>query len=134
MPEAVRETIEGDGYALGHIDGLGEGPGFRKVRRHLGVTAFGVNVVVIPPGIEGRRHDHERQEELYFVHRGEIEMEFGDGASYLLGEGALARVDADTVRVMRTAGDSDGAVVLAVGGEGGYVGRDGRPADPGTGA
>jgi mannose-6-phosphate isomerase-like protein (cupin superfamily) len=134
MAEAVRETVEGDGYAVGHIDGLGEGPGFRKVRRELGVTAFGVNVIVLPPGIEGRRHYHERQEELYFVHRGEIEMEFGDGASYLLGEGALARVDADTVRVMRTSGDSDGAVILVVGGAGGYVGRDGRPADAETAA
>jgi mannose-6-phosphate isomerase-like protein (cupin superfamily) len=132
MAEAVRETVEGEGYAVGHIDGLGDEPGFRKVRRELGVTAFGVNVIVIPPGIEGRRHYHERQEELYFVHRGEIEMEFGDGASYLLGEGALARVDAQTVRVMRTAPDSDGAAVLVVGGEGGYVGRDGRPAGAGT--
>ena len=30
------------GYAKGSIDELGEGPGFRSVRRALGVTAFGL--------------------------------------------------------------------------------------------
>jgi quercetin dioxygenase-like cupin family protein len=126
MAEAVRETIEGEGYAVGHIDGLGEGPGFRKVRQALGVTAFGVNVIVLPPGIEGRRHYHERQEEIYFVHRGAVEIELGDGSRHLLDEGGLARVDAHTVRVLRTPEGSDGAIVLSVGGAGGYVGRDGR--------
>ena len=30
----------GQGYAAGHLDDLGAGPGFRKVRRGLEVTAF----------------------------------------------------------------------------------------------
>jgi hypothetical protein len=38
------------GYAFGSIDELGEGYGFRKVRHALGVTAFGVNAIVYPPG------------------------------------------------------------------------------------
>src|SRR6266487_2315299 len=87
---------EGDGYAVGHIDDLGEGPGFRKVRKGLGVTAFGVNAIVMPPGIESGFHYHELQEELYFVHRGVLEIEFGDGSVERLGEGCLARVDAAT--------------------------------------
>jgi mannose-6-phosphate isomerase-like protein (cupin superfamily) len=128
VAEEVRETIEGEGYAVGHIDGIGEGPGFRKVRRALGVTAFGVNVLMLPPGIEGRRHYHERQEELYFVHSGELEIEFGDGSRHLLGPGGLARVDAQTVRVVRNPSDSEEAVYLCAGGAGGYVGRDGRAA------
>ena len=28
---------QGDGYAVGHLDDLGEGPGFRKVRKGLDV-------------------------------------------------------------------------------------------------
>src|SRR5512132_1039975 len=47
------------GYAFGSIDELGEGYGFRKVRRALGVTAFGVNAVVYPPGYEGFNHYHD---------------------------------------------------------------------------
>jgi mannose-6-phosphate isomerase-like protein (cupin superfamily) len=115
----------GDGWASAHIDAIGEGPGFRKVRRALGVTAFGVNAIVLPPGIEMGPHYHERQEELYFVHRGTIEMEFGDGSREDLAEGSFARVDAPTVRRIRNRGDID-AVYVIVGGKDGYVGRDGQ--------
>ena len=115
----------GEGYAVGHLDDLGEGPGFRKIRTPLGVSAFGVNAIVMPPGIESGAHYHDEQEELYFVYRGDLEMEFGDGTVHQLREGSLARVDAGTVRRLRNAGDSD-AVYLCVGGKGGYVGRDGR--------
>jgi quercetin dioxygenase-like cupin family protein len=115
----------GDGWAVGNLDDLGDGPGFRKIRPALGVTAFGVNAIVLPPGTETGRHFHETQEELYFVHRGQIEMQFGDGASRLLEPGGLARVDASTVRKIRNAGDED-AVYVVVGGKDGYVGRDGR--------
>jgi uncharacterized cupin superfamily protein len=110
---------------VGHIDDLGDGPGFRKVRRGLGVTAFGVNAIVLPPGIETGFHYHDEQEELYFVHRGTIEMEFGDGSTEQLGEGAFARVDAPTVRKIRNRGEAD-AVYVIVGGKDGYVGRDGQ--------
>ena len=43
-------VITGDGYAVTSLDGIGEGPGFRKVRKSLGVTAFGVNAIVLPEG------------------------------------------------------------------------------------
>lgn len=46
------EVIVGEGYAVGHIDALGAGYGFRKVRRPLGVTAFGVNALVRSEGYE----------------------------------------------------------------------------------
>ena len=74
MADEVREVVEGDGYAVANVDGLGDGPGFRKVRRALGVTAFGVNAIELPPGYETGRHFHEEQEELYFLHRGRIEI------------------------------------------------------------
>jgi mannose-6-phosphate isomerase-like protein (cupin superfamily) len=115
----------GDGYAVAHLEDLGDGPGFRKVRKGLGVSAFGVNAIVLPPGIETGFHYHDVQEELYFVHRGAIEMEFGDGTVQHLREGGLARVDAATVRKIRNGGDVD-AVYLCAGGKDGYIGRDGR--------
>jgi len=122
----MTETIAGDGWAVGSLDGLGAGPGFRKVRTELGVTAFGVNAVVLPPGYSSGRHLHERQEELYFVHAGTVEFTFNDGETQVLAPGGLARVDAATVRSFRNVSDSEDAVYLCVGGAGGYVGRDGK--------
>jgi quercetin dioxygenase-like cupin family protein len=119
------QVVVGEGYAVGDLDALGSGPGFRKIRKGLGVSAFGVNAIVMPPGIESGFHYHDEQEELYFVHRGEIEMEFGDGSVQRLSEGGLARVDAATPRKIRNPGTSDAVYVIA-GGKDGYVGRDGR--------
>ena len=62
-------------HAFSSVDELGEGYGFRKVRRALGVTAFGANVIVYPPGYEGFHHFHDTQDELYFVHSGEARVD-----------------------------------------------------------
>jgi quercetin dioxygenase-like cupin family protein len=118
-------TDEGDGYTLSSLEQMGDGYGFRKVRRELGVTAFGINALVLPPGYEGGEHYHEQQEETYFVHQGQVEFRFGDGSKHLLGPGGMVRVDAHTHRGLRNAGDQD-AVVVVVGGKDGYVGRDGQ--------
>src|ERR671917_2801063 len=96
---------KGDGYAPGSLDAMGEGPGFRKVRRELDVTAFGVNAIVLPPEIEPGFHYHDEQEELYFVHEGEVEVDFGDGSTHRLGPGGLARVDPATPRRFRNVGE-----------------------------
>src|SRR3954468_23872422 len=129
MAEPVRNTVEGDGYTVGHLDGLGSGFGFRKVRTGMGVNAFGVNAIVMPPGYSAGRHKHEKQEELYFVHRGRIAIEFGDGTEHVLDAGGVARVDPDTIRRIRNLDSDSDAVFLAVGGAGGYVGRDGVQVD-----
>jgi mannose-6-phosphate isomerase-like protein (cupin superfamily) len=123
--EEFEQVRRGEGWAVANIDDLGDGPGFRKVRHGLGVTAFGVNAIVLPPGIETGFHFHDEQEELYFVHSGTIEMEFGDGSVETIAAGGLARVDAATHRKIRNAG-SDEAVYVIVGGKDGYVGRDGQ--------
>ncbi len=125
MAGEVREVIEGEGFAVASLDGLGDGPGFRKIRRQLGVTAFGVNAVVLPAGVETGRHYHDEQEELYFVHQGTLEFEFGNGSKHVLGPGGLARVDASCVRKIKNMGDGD-AIYVVAGGKDGYVGRDGR--------
>ena len=127
MAEGNAKVIEGDGYAVAlDLNALGEGYGFRKVRKELGVNAFGVNVITIPPGHETGKHFHEEQEELYFVHRGAIEMTFGDGAAHRIEEGGTARVDASTVRQVKNASTDEDAVYLVAGGKDGYVGRDGK--------
>lgn len=119
----------GEGYALATLDSLGEGPGFRKIRKPLGVTAFGVNALVVPPGYGGPNHFHEEQEELYFVHKGKARFEFGDGTTHEVGPGGVVWADAPCVRRFHSIGNED-LVLVAVGGKDGYVGRDGRTADP----
>ncbi len=117
------------GYAFGSIDEMGDGA-FRKVRRELGVTAFGVNVLVLAPGIVGRPHYHDEQDELYFVHKGRARFEVG-GESRELGPGDMCHVESTTPRRLTNIGDED-LVMLVVGAKDGYVGRDGHLAEPGT--
>ena len=117
--------VEGDGYAVASIDDLGDGYGFRKIRKELGVKELGMNAIVMPPDFETGNHFHEKQEEVYFVHRGAIQMTFGDGQAHRLDEGGVARVDASTVRRVKNVGEGD-AVYVVVGAKGGYVGRDGK--------
>jgi mannose-6-phosphate isomerase-like protein (cupin superfamily) len=127
--EAASAPVGGDGYTVASLDGIGEGYGFRKIRRELGVTEFGVNAIVLPAGWETGGHYHERQQELYFVHRGAIEMTFGQDEKVELREGGAARVDAATVRSVRNLSETSEAQYLVVGAEGGYIGRDGVDVD-----
>ncbi len=121
----MSDITKGDGYAIGHIDDMGDRYGFRKVRRALDVTAFGVNALVLPPNYDAGRHFHDEQQELYFVHSGTVEMRFEDGSTHRMEPGTAARVDPATVRGVANVGDED-AVILVAGGKDGYVGRDGR--------
>ncbi len=124
------DVTAGPGYSVSSIDRLGEGYGFRKIRKPMGVTAFGANAVVLPPDYPSRSHFHEVQEELYFVHKGSIEFTFGDGTTHRVDEGGLVWVAPSTVRQLRSVGDGE-AVYVAVGGKDGYVPRDGRAAPGG---
>ena len=123
----MAEPTHGEGYAISSLEEMGDGPGFRKVRRELGVTAFGINALVLPAGHVTGVHYHDEQEETYFVHQGTVEFRFGDGNAYTVGPGGIARVDAATHRGLRNAGEGE-AIVLVAGGKDGYVGRDGQPA------
>ena len=116
-------------YAFCSLDELGDGPGFRKVRRALDVKAFGVNGIVMPPAFDGFEHFHSEQDELYFVHRGRARVEVGEETREL-GEGGLLHVESTTPRKVSNASDTDDLVLLVVGGKGGYVERDGMLVDP----
>jgi uncharacterized cupin superfamily protein len=105
------------GYAKGSIDEMGDGPGFRKIRRELGVTAFGVNAVIYPP----------EQDELYFVHQGQASFEV-DGEEFELGPGGVVYVESTTPRKINNRTDEQ-LVLLIVGGKDGYVARDGQLVD-----
>lgn len=116
------------GHSFATIDDLGEGYGFRKVRRALGVSAFGVNAIVMPPGYLGFHHYHDTQDELYFVHSGTARFEI-DGEERELGPGGLCHVESTTPRRVSNASESEDLVLLVIGGKGGYVDRDGHMVD-----
>ena len=115
-------------HSFGSIDEAGDGYGFLKLRQALGVTAFGINGIVYPPGFEGFLHYHDEQDELYFVHSGTARVEV-DGEERTLGPGGLCHVESTTPRKISNAGEDD-LVLLVVGGKGGYVARDGHLVDP----
>ena len=115
-------------HAFSSLDELGDGPGFRKIRAPLGVTAFGVNAIVYPPNYEGFHHFHDTQDELYFVHRGRVRVEV-EGETRELEAGGLFHVESTTPRKVSNPFDEE-AVLFVVGGTGGYVERDGHLVDP----
>jgi mannose-6-phosphate isomerase-like protein (cupin superfamily) len=116
-------------HAFSSLDELGEGPGFRKIRAALGVTAFGVNATVYPPQYEGFHHYHDTQDELYFVHSGRVQVEV-EGETRELGPGGLFHVESTTPRKVSNPFDEE-AIILVVGGKDGYVPRDGHMVDDG---
>jgi mannose-6-phosphate isomerase-like protein (cupin superfamily) len=111
-------------YSIASLEELGEGYGFRKIRKPLGVTAFGVNALVFPPGYEGPAHYHDHQDELYFIHRGTATFIFGDEEREV-SEGGLVHVESTTPRTVANRSAED-LIVFIVGGKDGYVERDGQ--------
>jgi quercetin dioxygenase-like cupin family protein len=115
-------------HAFGTLDELGDSYGFRKIRQPLGVTAFGINAIVVPPGYDGFAHYHDEQDELYFVHSGKARFE-SEGEVRELGPGGLFHVESTTHRKWGNASDTEDLVVVVIGGKDGYVGRDGQLVD-----
>lgn len=103
------------------IDPAGEP--FQSLRRELGVTSFGINLINLRPRQQLRVHRHERQEEVYLVLAGELTL-IVEGEPRLLGVGDLARVGPQARRQLTNAGPEP-AQVLALGGYGEHEGRDG---------
>jgi uncharacterized cupin superfamily protein len=96
---------------------------FVLLRRALGVTAFGLNLMLLQPGQRGRIHRHERQEEVYLVLEGTLTLGV-EGGERELGVGELVRVAPDVRRQLTNRGVGRCAV-LAIGGGAEHQGRDG---------
>jgi mannose-6-phosphate isomerase-like protein (cupin superfamily) len=97
---------------------------FQRLRRELGVTAFGLNLIRLRPRQRGRIHRHERQEEVYLVLEGTLTLEV-EGEPRELGKGALARVPPAVRRRLSNRGE-ELLLLLAIGGAQPHEGRDGR--------
>ena len=97
---------------------------FQRLRRELGVSAFGLNLIRLAPGQRGRIHRHERQEEVYVVLEGTLTLEVEGSETHELERGALARVAPSVRRRLTNRGGAQLAV-LAIGGAEPHAGRDG---------
>jgi len=97
---------------------------FVSLRRDLGVTSFGLNQILLRPGQRGRIHRHTTQEEVYLVLAGTLSL-WIEGEEKRLGQGELARVGPEVRRQIANRGDED-VLLLALGGHGEHVGRDGE--------
>jgi mannose-6-phosphate isomerase-like protein (cupin superfamily) len=93
------------------------GGAFKRVRAELGVVAFGIQIIDLPPdsGELYPEHDHlhDGQEEVYIVLQGSGEMQLPSGRVPIDPETVL-RVGPSTRRRIRSG--PNGIRVLAVGG------------------
>jgi quercetin dioxygenase-like cupin family protein len=97
---------------------------FQPLRRELGVSSFGMNLVTLMPRQRGRIHAHEQQEEVYLVLEGELTLGV-EGEEHTVARGGLVRVGPSVRRQLVNRGTTT-LVLVALGGSGEHVGRDGR--------
>ena len=90
--------------------------GLLKARAGLGVTAFGMQIIRMPPNTDRypeHDHTHDGQEEVYILLSGAATLQAG-GEEYALERGVFARVGPSEKRKLVTG--EEGAEILALGG------------------
>lgn len=112
MPDVTVKEIE-------EMEGINGGVA-RRARAELGVTAWGMQVLTLPPGWDGYpMHNHDEvafdpnQEEVYVPLAGSAVL-LADGEAYELRPGLMARVGPEQMR--RILPGPDGIRLLALGG------------------
>lgn len=103
----------GEGYRIAHRDELERNGGWSLVRRGLGVTSFGINVVEIEPGGQIPEHDEtdRDQEEVFLVLDGDATFVI-DGDEHPAGAGTFARFDPEPKRTVRNTGSTPASVLI----------------------
>jgi|SRR5829696_4579959 len=97
---------------------------FQRLRQLLGVSTFGMNLIVLRPGQVSRIHRHERQEEVYLVLEGELTLVI-EGEEHPVATGGIVRVAPD-VRRQLVNKRPQRVAILALGGATPHEGRDGQ--------
>jgi mannose-6-phosphate isomerase-like protein (cupin superfamily) len=120
--ERAAPQFEG-GVSVARLDPGGD-ERFQRLRRELGVSAFGLNLIRLRPRQQGRIHRHERQEEVYVVLEGTLTLEV-EGEPQELEKDMLARVAPGVRRRLSNRGHAT-LLVLAIGGATVHEGRDGE--------
>ena len=112
-----------EGVSVAKLEAPGEERYF-SLRRALGVTSFGCNLIELAPRQRGRIHEHREQEEVYLVWAGTLTLAFGPDNELALGRGEAVRVAPEVKRQLLNRG-GESCLVVALGGTGEHAGRDG---------
>jgi len=100
-------------FKLVHRDDCETAGNWQLVRRTLGIRAFGINVVEIPPGEQIPEHDEadRDQEEVFHVLSGNPTLVI-DGEEHPVRAGTFARLDPVHRRTVRNDGDGSASVLI----------------------
>jgi uncharacterized cupin superfamily protein len=112
-----------EGFTRAHID-RDSGDRLIPIRRALGVSTFGANLISLEPRGRLRIHRHHRQEEAYVVLEGTLTLVI-EGEEHTLEPFDAMRVAPDLRRQLVNRG-SERVLVMALGGSAEHVGRDGE--------
>jgi uncharacterized cupin superfamily protein len=98
---------------IAHRDDLERTGKWSLVRRTLGVSSFGINIVDIPPGEGIPEHDETDRdhEELFMVLSGSAVLVI-DGERIPAPTGTLARLDPEPKRTVVNEGDEVASVLI----------------------
>jgi uncharacterized cupin superfamily protein len=107
--------LDAKGARIDELPGLWDGFA-RLVRPGLGLSAFGANVMNLPPDYETKSHDESGsgQEELYVCLAGSGAVVIDGGEDLPLDADRLAAVGPDTARTLKSG--PEGLRVLIIGG------------------
>ena len=102
-----------EGVTIRRREDLERSGNWLLVRRSLGVDAFGINLVEIPPGERIPEHDETArdQEELFLVLEGTPSLVV-DGREIEAPAGTFARVDPEVPRPVVNHGDEPAGVLI----------------------
>jgi uncharacterized cupin superfamily protein len=97
-----------------HRDDCETSGSWRLIRRTLGLSSFGMDLVDIPPGEQIPEHDETKRdhEEVFFVVGGTPTLVV-DGEDLPTRAGAFARLDPEHGRTMRNDGEETATVLIA---------------------
>ncbi len=102
------------GFTILHSDDFERPfPKWALARKSLGLQAFGMNLVELPPGESVPEH-HETesdQEEVFIVLSGEATMVI-EGEDHPAPAGTFARLDPEVVRTVANRSDADATVLI----------------------
>jgi Mannose-6-phosphate isomerase len=101
------------GFALVQRTDFERTGNWQLVRRTLGLRAFGINIVEIPPGEQIPEHDEtdRDQEEVFFVLSGSATLVI-DGQDHPAPAGTFARLDPEHKRTVRNDGSEPADVLI----------------------
>ncbi len=102
------------GFTIVHVDDFERPfPKWALARKSLGVTAFGLNVVELPPGESIPEHDEvdRDQEEVFVTLAGDATLVI-DGEEHPAPTGTYARLDPEPVRTVVNRSDAPVTVLI----------------------